>query len=177
MYAVFPWITRVRKAMQVSILPREVDVTHGPGIGPAFWGSTSSMICMARTLGAPETVPAGSPARRASKAVLPACKPAGHVRRDVHDVRIALDLHHVAELDGAIIGDAAHVVASQVDEHDMLGSLLGVGQQLFGQRAVLGLVAPRRRVPASGRIVTVPSSTRTRISGELPINAKSPYGR
>ena len=36
---------------------------------------------------------------------------------------------------------------------------------------------PRRRVPASGRIVTSPSSTRTRISGELPIRAKSPYGQ
>ena len=36
---------------------------------------------------------------------------------------------------------------------------------------------PRRRVPASGRIVTIPSSTRTRISGELPIRAKSPIGQ
>ena len=48
----------------------------------------------------------------------------------------------------SIIGDAADVVAPQVDQHDVLGSLLGVGQQLLGQGAVLGLVgaaAPRAR--------------------------------
>ena len=48
----------------------------------------------------------------------------------------------------SIIGHAADVVAPQVDEHDVLGPLLGIGQQLFGQGAVLGLVgtpAPRPR--------------------------------
>ena len=98
------------------------------------------MICIARTFGAPETVPAGRPARRASKAVLPAPQPAGHVRGDVHDVRVALDLHHVGQLHRAVVGDPADVVAAQVDEHDVLGPLLGVGQQLLGQRLVLGLV-------------------------------------
>ena len=48
----------------------------------------------------------------------------------------------------SIIGHAADVVAPEVDQHDVLGPLLGVGQQLFGQGAVLGLVgtaAPRPR--------------------------------
>ncbi len=40
----------------------------------------------------------------------------------------------------AILGHPADVVAPQVDEHDVLGPLLGVGEQLLGQRAVLGLV-------------------------------------
>ena len=40
----------------------------------------------------------------------------------------------------SILGDAADVVAAQVDEHDVLGALLGIGQQLFGQGTVLGLV-------------------------------------
>ena len=38
-------------------------------------------------------------------------------------------------------------------------------------------VAPRRRVPASGRMVTVPSRRRTRISGLLPTTAKPPKSR
>ena len=50
------------------MLPREVDVADRAGVRPALVGSTSSMICMARTLGAPETVPAGRPARSASNA-------------------------------------------------------------------------------------------------------------
>ena len=32
-----------------------------------------------------------------------------------------------------ILGDAADVVAAQVDEHHVLGPLLGIGQQLLGQ--------------------------------------------
>ena len=66
----------------------------------------------------------------------------------MHHVRIPLDLHHVGELHRAIIGHAADVVAPQVDQHDVLGTLLGIGQQLFGQRPVLGFVgtaAPRAR--------------------------------
>ena len=66
----------------------------------------------------------------------------------MHDVRVPLDLHHVGELDGVVVGDPADVVAAQVHEHDVLGPLLGIGQQLGGQGTVLGLVAappPRAR--------------------------------
>ncbi len=35
-----------------------------------------------------------------------------------------------------ILRDAADVVAAQVDEHHVLGPLLGIGEQLFGQAAV-----------------------------------------
>ena len=64
------------------------------------------------------------------------------LRRDVHDVAVPLDRHHVGQLDRAEVGDAADVVAAQVDEHDVLGPLLGVGQQLLGEGLVLVLVAP-----------------------------------
>ena len=78
----------------------------------------------------------------------------------------------------AVLGDPADVVAAQVHQHDVLGPLLGVGEQLLGQAPGLPPRSGRGgRVPASGRIVTMPSSTRTRISGELPIRAKSPNGR
>ena len=40
-----------------------------------------------------------------------------------------------------ILGDAADVVAAQVDEHDVLGPLLGVGQQFVGEALVLFLGA------------------------------------
>ena len=38
---------------------REVDVADDTGVRPSLTGSSSSMISIARTFGAPETVPAG----------------------------------------------------------------------------------------------------------------------
>ena len=57
-----------------------------------------------------------------------------------------------------IFRDAADIVAAEVEQHQMLGALLGVGQQLGSPapRPRAG-VAPRRRVPAIGRMVTVSS--------------------
>ncbi len=37
------------------------------------------------------------------------------------------------------IAHPAHVVPAQVHEHDMLGPLLGIGEQLLGKRLVLFL--------------------------------------
>jgi hypothetical protein len=64
---------------------------------------------------------------------------AGHVTDQVHHVRIALDLHEFGDLDGAELGDATDVVASEVDQHDVLGALLGVILQPFLDLAILGL--------------------------------------
>src|SRR5207245_3934696 len=66
------------------------------------------------------------------------------VRDDVHDVRIALDQHFLGHLDASGRGDAADVVAAEVDQHDVLGALLRIGEQLLGDRGVLlGCTAPR----------------------------------
>ena len=102
------------------------------------------MISMARTFGAPETVPAGRQARRASKASLSLGQLAGDVRGDVHHVAVTLDHHHVGQLDGAVLGDAADVVAAQIDQHHVLGPFLGIGQQFLGQPAVFLLVGAAR---------------------------------
>jgi len=45
-----------------------------PAYGPRRTVSSSSMICMARTLGAPLTVPAGKVALRASMGVRPSAR-------------------------------------------------------------------------------------------------------
>ena len=65
------------------------------------------------------------------------------------------------------------VVAAEVDEHDVLGALLLVGEQVGAQAAVLGGVAPRGRVPASGRVSTLSPSTRTSGSGLEPTSVTS----
>ncbi|KOF54095.1 hypothetical protein AD428_09230 [Achromobacter sp. DMS1] len=71
---------------------------------------------------------------------------AGDVGHQVHDVRVALDDHGVADFHRAYPRHAAHVVAGQVDQHDVLGDFLGIGPQLRGQGGVfLGRAAALAR--------------------------------
>jgi len=69
------------------------------------------------------------------------------VADQVHDVRITLDGHELGDLDRAERRDAPDVVPSEVNEHDVLGALLGVGQQRLGDRLVLGLGDTSRTRP------------------------------
>src|SRR5437763_14085850 len=55
---------------------------------------------------------------------------AGDVRYQVHDVRIALDLHKLRDLYTSRRTDAPDIVAAQVCQHDMLGALLWIVEQL-----------------------------------------------
>ena len=56
---------------------------------------------------------------------------------DVHDVAVALDEEAVGHLDRADLGDAADVVAAEIEQHQMFGALLGIGEQFGGERRVL----------------------------------------
>ena len=50
---------------------------------------------------------------------------------------VALDLHVLADRHGARRGDPPEVVAAEVDEHHVLGPLLGVALELLGEEVVL----------------------------------------
>ena len=102
------------------------------------------MISIARTLGAPDSVPAGKAASTTSSAVRSSAIGAGDRGLEVHDVAVAADLHELDHLDGARLADPAEVVAAEVDEHHVLGALLGVGEQLGLQGGVLRRVAAAR---------------------------------
>ena len=69
-------------------------------------------------------------------------KLAFHLRDDVHHVRVALDDELVGDLDAAHLGDAAAVVAPQVQQLEVLGALLLVRQQVLLEGQVLGLGGP-----------------------------------
>ena len=101
---------------------------------------------MARTLGAPESVPAGNAERSTSPGVTSARGRAGDLAHDVHHVRVPLDDHVRRQLDRAGPRDAAHVVAREVDQHHVLGALLRIREQLGRERGVL-----RVRPPAAPR--------------------------
>ncbi len=95
------------------------------------------MISMARTLGAPDTVPAGSVARSTSTGPSPSgsCPETCEVR--CMHVAVALQRHQLVDRLGAEPHDPADVVAGEVDQHHVLGPLLGVLAELAGQAAVL----------------------------------------
>jgi len=72
-------------------------------------------------------------------------------------VRVDLDRHEAVDRDRAVLAHAPEVVAAEVDEHDVLGALLLVGEQLVGDARVVldGRAAraragdrPRRDVPS-----------------------------
>ncbi len=132
---------------------------------PRLSVSSSSMISIARTFGAPETVPAGKPAASASIASVPRGEPAFDVGDDVHDVAVALDDELLGHLDRADLGDAADIVAAEIEQHQMFGAFLRSARSSAASASSSACVLPRQRVPAIGRIVTLPSRTRTRISG------------
>src|SRR5207253_4810702 len=62
----------------------------------------------------------------------PLFKPAGDLADDVEDVRVGLDLHFLVDLDGAVLADAAEVVAAEGDQHHVLGPLLRIPFQSLG---------------------------------------------
>ena len=65
-------------------------------------------------------------------------------------MRVALDGHEVDDLDRSGNRDAPELVAPEVDEHEVFGALLLVGEQVVGQGAVLAFrCAPRAR-PGDG---------------------------
>ena len=61
----------------------------------------------------------------------------------MHDVAVALDAAKGTNFNAAGLGDAAEVVAGEIDEHDVLGGFFGVGQQfaLEGEVGGVGVAA------------------------------------
>ena len=133
------------------------------------------MICIARTFGAPDTVPAGKARHERVEPIAIVGELAFDDRRQVHDVREALEAHELRHAHRPVVADAADVVAAEIDEHDVLGALLLVALQLLGQpRCPLRRLRPRGRVPAIGCVSTRDPSTRTSISGDDPTTDTPP---
>ncbi len=95
-------------------------------------------------------------------------QPPGDLGGHVHHVAVALQGHHLVDVHAAELDDPADVVASQVHEHDVLGDLLGVLDELGGHAPVLLLGAAPPSGAGDRARVTVPSSSVTRGSGEEP---------
>ena len=95
----------------------------------------------------------------------------------MHDMTEALDDEALGHLHRSQLRHAADIVAAEIEQHQMLGALLRISEQLRLQRLVFFVGGAASARPASGRIVTVPSRNRTRISGLEPTTAKPPKSR
>ena len=141
------------------------------------------MSCIARTFGAPESVPAGKMLRSASRASRPGLQARLDVAHQMENVAVALDLHVLGHGDRPGPSHATEVVAAQVDEHHVLRPLLRISLQGVGQGVVL-CQAWRlgAACPAIGCVVMRSPSTRTSSSGLAPttensgIRTKNRYG-
>src|SRR3972149_1038946 len=91
---------------------------------PRFSFSSSSMICMART-GDGAGREAGD--QRVERVVF-RIELALDVGDDMHDLAVALDEELVGDLHARHLRYAPGVVAAQIEQHEMLGALLGVGR-------------------------------------------------
>ena len=72
------------------------------------------------------------------------------VGNDVHDMGIAFDHHQLTDLNGTRTGDAAHVIAPKVDQHDMLSPFLGIAKQFLFKLPVFFWRSPSGSGPGNG---------------------------
>ncbi len=106
------------------------------------------MICIARTFGAPDTVPAGKhDASASSRSLSSASWPSTTDTRCI-TCEYRSSAMKVGTRTLPYSTHAAQIVAAEIDEHDVLGALLLVPLQLVGQ-ALIFLVGPAAR-PRSG---------------------------
>ena len=124
--------TIVRSAMQASIVPSGREYSTAPPYGPRrILLRAPRCSCIARTFGAPVTVPAGKQARSTSNGVTPSPELADDLGDEVRHVRETLHLHGPRDAHGARRAHAREVVAAEIDEHHVLGAvLLGREQSL-----------------------------------------------
>ena len=158
----------VRMAIAVSRFPLKSTYPTTPAYGPRFTGSSSSMISIARTFGAPLTVPAGRVARKTSIAVLP-----GTSAPLTCDVRCMTWLYFSRVMSSStttVPKDDTRPTSLRARSTNITCSAtsFGFSRSSAAKRRSCSSFVPRLRVPAIGRLITRPPSNCTMGSGELP---------
>ncbi len=117
-----------------------VEVAHRAGVGPAPGGLELVDDLHGPHLGGAGHGPGREPGPQHVQRAQPGGEPPADLGDEVHDVGVPLHRAQRGDLHRADRRDAPDVVAAQVDEHHVLGVLLGVGAQLGLEPRVLGRV-------------------------------------
>ena len=99
-------------------------------------GSSSSMICMARILGAPVMDPPGKTARITSIGPDARSQPTLDRSHQVVNLGEAFNGQGIDHADSAVLTDSTQIVALEVDDHGELGPILGRPGQLLRQALI-----------------------------------------
>src|SRR5262249_7104124 len=136
----------VRMATERSKSPSSPIQPTAPVYTPRACGSSSASTSMARTLGAPVIEPAGKAARMASSGGWARASSAAPGAARGGDGGERLEIPGSLDVHRAITRHAAQVVAVHVDDHDVLGAILGAHGELLRQGDVF-----RRVLAAAAR--------------------------
>ena len=135
------------------------------------------MISIARTFGAPDSVPAGKPPARASRA----SSPSRNLPSTLDDMCITWLNRSMTKLSVTFTLPIAETRPTSLRPRSTSikcsARSFGSASNSASNAMSSSCVAPRRRVPANGRMVTTPSRSRTRTSGEDPTIEKPPKSR
>ena len=114
-------------------------------------------------------MPAGKQAISVSRQVRVFHEFAAERRHQVHHVRVAFDDHQFFDLHRAVLADSSEIVAAEIDQHDVFGALLFVGEQLSCERFVFCFSSsPRAACPQWDDIELHGPRILTSISGDEP---------
>mmetsp|Transcript_10236 Transcript_10236/g.35613 ORF Transcript_10236/g.35613 Transcript_10236/m.35613 type:complete len:321 (+) Transcript_10236:328-1290(+) len=150
----------------MSISPVKAHTPIPPPYGPRLLGSSSSMICMARTLGAPLTVPAGSAALSVSHAERPFLSAPSTVLLMCITWLYRSTSMSLSTTTLPISATRPTSLRPRSTSMTCSARSFSSARSSDSSAASSSSVLPRGRVPASGRFTTHPSlSTRHRISG------------
>ncbi len=139
-----PSATNVRMRMLVCIAPSGPIQPSAPGVRPAADRLESFEELHRPDLRRPGDGATGESGDQEVEGVTTRRHPPGDGRDEVLDGRRPFQAAEARHPDGAGDADPAKVVAQDVDDHHVLGPVLGAGEELTGERPVLGAVAPPR---------------------------------
>ncbi len=117
----------------------EADPADGAGVGAAAGGFEFFDDFHGADFGSAGDGAAGEGGGDDVEEIFPGGGAAFDVGDDVHDVGVVFDGHEFGDADGAEGGDAAEVVADEVDEHEVFGAFFGVGGEFAVELVVFGI--------------------------------------
>jgi len=122
----------------------EAEIPHSPGIDAPLDRLQHIDHAHGLHLGCPAHGPGGKRRLEHIDGIEPRQQRALDVGDQVHHMGIALDHQLFRQTHRPGYRDATQIVATKIDQHDVLGNLLFVGQQFLAQRLVFGnTLAPR----------------------------------
>ncbi len=67
----------------------------------------------------------------------------------MHDMRVLFDNHFIGECDAPRLRDTPNIIPTQIDQHEVLGTLLLIVEQACSQFFIFGLIGAATNSPSN----------------------------